>query len=232
MNDVGEYGLDELDDGFNPEDDGFGLGLEYEDHKHNTSLSKFIHDNPIPSAPTLEEILRAELDKAPVDVDYGEVNHNYTSAHIPSAPTLEQILAGEVDYIRKNPPLKRPKNRPIEIEITIEPTIHYAEEGKLSRQDLETINRNNTHKHRKNTLYINREQLLYSIRTEIGQRKIPSGEKKKLLSEWCATYGVKYKNRESLLDFKAADGKPILNRVWDRMKQISPKKKQNKKKNK
>ena len=96
---------------------------------------------------------------------------------------MEEIFAAEldkpdVDYIRNNPPLKPPKSRPIELKNTVEPTIHYAEIVKLSRQDTENINRDKSHTYRNNTHYIKRPQLLEEIKAEIERRQIPKEEKK------------------------------------------------------
>ena len=96
----------------------------------------------------------------------------------------------------------------------------------MSRQDIENINRDKSHTYRNNTHYIKRPQLLQEIRAEIERRQIPKEEKQILLSTWCSTTGSKYKSREKLLGYKSVDGKPILNRMWDKIKCITPKKKQ------
>ena len=193
--------LDDSDDGFNlEEDNGIGLGLDnYEDYKHN--------HNQI----SLSQFIR----------DNPIPNTNRT---------LEEIFAAEldkpdVDYIRNNPPLKPPKSRPIELKNTVEPTIHYAEVVKLSFDEFKQINEEKKHN---NPSYVNLPSLRDEIKDDINKRDISKEEKSKLLSTWCSTSKGKYKKRNELLEYKSVDGKPILNRMWDKIKSITPKKKKQK----
>lgn len=118
------------------------------------------------------------------------------------------------EFIQKNPNLKKVQEPKKE------------EPGPVIKLSFdEFVQINEKQKQKNNPSYVNMDSIREEIKAEIDRRQISKEEKKMLLSEWCSKAGKKYKKREDLLQFQTSDGKPILTRMWDKIKSITPKKK-------